>query len=51
MQESLSNHNIPNIAVGLSLRHDLVTIGHEVGAGTLSGVVGGGEVDKTYRPE
>ena len=39
MQELLSNHSIPNVAVGLSLRHDLVTIGHEVGVGTLSGVV------------
>lgn len=46
MRELLSNHSIPNVAVGLGLRHDLVTIGHEVGVGTLSGVVGGSEVDK-----
>ena len=48
--EILSNHSIPNVAVGLSLRHDLVAIGHEVGAGTLSGVVGGVEVDKNVPP-
>ena len=45
MEFLLSDHSVPNVGT-VRFGHHLVAIGHEVGAGTLSGVVGRVEVDK-----